>query len=176
MMKLWLNYQVPKKKTTHNQQPPKQHLLLKLIPAKGKALAAAMYQNGVDIIFHASGATGQGVFQEAKDLNESGSGDKVWVIGVDRDQDADGKYKTKDGKEDNFTLTSTLKGVGTAVQDIANRALEDKFPGGEHLVYGLKDGGVDLTDGYLNDKTKEAVKTAKDKVISGDVKVPEKPE
>ena len=145
-------------------------------PAKGKALAAAMYQNGVDIIFHASGATGQGVFQEAKDLNESGSGDKVWVIGVDRDQDADGKYKTKDGKEDNFTLTSTLKGVGTAVQDIANRALEDKFPGGEHLVYGLKDGGVDLTDGYLNDKTKEAVKTAKDKVISGDVKVPEKPE
>ena len=65
--------------------------------------------------------------QEAKDLNESGSGDKVWVIGVDRDQDADGKYKTKDGKEDNFTLTSTLKGVGTAVQDIANRALEDKF-------------------------------------------------
>ena len=145
-------------------------------PAKGKALAAAMYQNGVDILFHASGATGQGVFQEAKDLNESGSGDKVWVIGVDRDQDADGKYKTKDGKEDNFTLTSTLKGVGTAVQDIANRALEDKFPGGEHLVYGLKDGGVDLTDGYLNDKTKEAVKTAKDKVISGDVKVPEKPE
>ena len=78
--------------------------------------------------------------------------------------------------KDNFTLTSTLKGVGTAVQDIANRALEDKFPGGEHLVYGLKDGGVDLTDGYLNDKTKEAVKTAKDKVISGDVKVPEKPE
>ena len=58
-----------------------------------------MYQNGVDIIFHASGATGQGVFQEAKDLNESGSGDKVWVIGVDRDQDADGKYKTKTAKK-----------------------------------------------------------------------------
>ena len=56
-----------------------------------------MYQNGVDIIFHASGATGQGS-SRSKDLNESGSGDKVWVIGVDRDQDADGKYKTKDGK------------------------------------------------------------------------------
>ncbi|MBP2097826.1 BMP family lipoprotein [Enterococcus rivorum] len=145
-------------------------------PAKGKALAAAMYQGGVDIIFHASGATGQGVFQEAKALNEAGSGDKVWVIGVDRDQEADGVYKTKDGKEDNFTLTSTLKGVGTAVQDIANRALEDKFPGGEHLVYGLKDGGVDLTEGSLDTKAQDAVKAAKEKVISGDVKVPEKPE
>ena len=37
-------------------------------PCQRKALAAAMYQNGVDIIFHASGATGQGVFQEAKRL------------------------------------------------------------------------------------------------------------
>ena len=77
-------------------------------PAKGKALAAAMYQNGVDHLpcFWCDWTRS---LQEAKDLNESGSGDKVWVIGVDRDQDADGKYKTKDGKEDNFTLTSTLK-------------------------------------------------------------------
>ena len=80
-----------------------------------------MYQNGVDIIL-CFWCDWTRVFR-SKDLNESGSGDKVWVIGVDRDQDADGKYKTKDGK-DNFTLTSTLKGVGTAVQDIANRALE----------------------------------------------------
>ena len=35
-------------------------------PAKGKALAASMYQGGVDVIFHASGGTGAGVFQEAK--------------------------------------------------------------------------------------------------------------
>ncbi|MEI5994408.1 BMP family lipoprotein [Candidatus Enterococcus mansonii] len=144
-------------------------------PAKGKALAASMYQKGADIIYHASGGTGQGVFQEAKDLNETGSKDKVWVIGVDSDQDKEGAYKTKDGKEDNFTLTSTLKGVGAAVQDISNRALEDKFPGGEHLVYGLKDGGVDLTDGYLSDEAKTAVEKAKEKIIAGDIKAPEAP-
>ena len=108
-------------------------------------------------------------------MNESGSGDKVWVIGVDRDQDADGKYKTKDGK-DNFTLTSTLKRCRHSSSRYCQPCVRRQIPGGEHLVYGLKDGGVDLTDGYLNDKTKEAVKTAKDKVISGDVKVPEKPE
>ena len=46
--------------------------------------------------------------------------------------------KLKDGKEDNFHVNfSTLKGVGTAVQDIANRALEDKFPGGE--TFGFMD-------------------------------------
>lgn len=149
-------------------------------PAKGKALAAAMYQDGADIIFHASGGTGAGVFQEAKDLN-SGLNEadldskKVWVIGVDSDQQAEGAYKTKDGKEDNFTLTSTLKGVGAAVQDISNRAKEDKFPGGEHLVYGLKDGGVDLTAGFLSDNTKKAVDEAKQEIIDGKVEVPEVP-
>lgn len=144
-------------------------------PAKGKALAASMYQKGADIIFHASGGTGQGVFQEAKDLNETGSKDKVWVIGVDSDQNKEGAYKTKDGKEDNFTLTSTLKGVGAAVQDISNRVLKDKFPGGEHLVYGLKDGGVELTKGYLSEEVQAAVEKAKEKIIAGEINVPEVP-
>ncbi|KAF1301649.1 MULTISPECIES: BMP family lipoprotein [Enterococcus] len=147
-------------------------------PAKGKALAAAMFQGGADVIFHASGGTGAGVFQEAKAINQKlneGDEKKVWVIGVDSDQDAEGKYKTADGKDDNFTLCSTLKGVGAAVQDISTRALEDKFPGGEHLIYGLKDGGVDLTEGYLSDDAKSAIETAKQEIIDGKVEVPEKP-
>lgn len=144
-------------------------------PAKGKALAAAMYQGGSDIIFHASGGTGTGVFQEAKDLNEIGDRDKVWVIGVDRDQDEDGIYQTKDGKKDNFTLTSTLKSVGAVVQDIANRAQNETFPGGELLVYGLKDGGVDVTDGYLTEEAKVAVSEAREKIISKNIRVNETP-
>ncbi|MGY3766751.1 BMP family lipoprotein [Vagococcus vulneris] len=146
-------------------------------PAKGKALAAKMYQDDADIIYHASGGTGPGIFQEAKSINEKRTeADKVWVIGVDRDQDEDGKYKDKDGKESNFTLTSTIKGVGAAVQDISTRALDNKFPGGEHLSYGLKDGGVELVDGHLDTKALDAVKAARDRVIKGDVKVPEAPE
>lgn len=144
--------------------------------AKGKQLAAAMYTDGVDVIFHASGGTGAGVFQEAVALNEEGNGDKVWVIGVDSDQEKLGAYTTKDGEDDNCCLTSTLKGVGAAVQDISNRALEDKFPGGEAIVYGLKDGGVDLTDGNLSDDAKAAIKEAKQNVIDEKVEVPETPE
>lgn len=149
-------------------------------PAKGKALAASMYKDGADIVYHAAGGTGVGVFQEAKALNEGLTKDelatkKVWVIGVDRDQNDDGKFKSKDGQEDNFTLTSTLKGVSAAVKDISTRALNDKFPGGQHLVYGLKDGGVDLTDAALSKDAKAAVKDAKQAIIDGKIKVPEKP-
>ncbi|MGP5429419.1 BMP family lipoprotein [Enterococcus malodoratus] len=146
-------------------------------PAKGKALAANIYQNGSDIIYQAAGGTGAGVFSEAKALNqEKSEADKVWVLGVDRDQQDEGNYKSKDGKESNFCLASTIKSVGVVVQDISTRALKDKFPGGKHLSFGLKDGGVAMTDGYLSDEAKTAVKEAKDQIIAGDVKVPETPE
>lgn len=149
-------------------------------PAKGKAVAAQIYQNGADIIFHASGGTGQGVFQEAKaideQLTEAELKDKqVWVIGVDSDQQAEGAFKTKDGKEANLTLCSTLKGVGAAVADIAQKAAEGKFPGGKTIAYGLKDGGVDLTDGFLSSDAKKQVEDAKKAILDGKVEVAEKP-
>ncbi|MEG2709260.1 MAG: BMP family protein, partial [Vagococcus sp.] len=135
--------------------------------AKGKSIAAAMYKSGVDVIFHASGDTGNGVFSEARDIMKTNPKDKVWVIGVDRDQEEEGKY---DGG--NVTLTSTLKGVGTVVKDISGKANEDKFPGGETLVYGLKDGGVDLTKGQLSEDVLKAVDDAKTQIIDGKVEVP----
>lgn len=138
--------------------------------AKGKSIAAAMYKSGVDVIFHASGDTGNGVFSEARDIMKNKPEEKVWVIGVDRDQEAEGEY---DGG--NVTLTSTLKGVGTVVNDLATKAQDGEFPGGETIVYGLKDGGVDLTKGQLDDEVQKAVDEAKEKVIAGDVEVPEKP-
>lgn len=138
--------------------------------AKGKSIAAAMYKDGADVIFHASGDTGNGVFSEARDIMKNKPAEPVWVIGVDRDQEAEGEY---DGG--NVTLTSTLKGVGTVVKDIATKSQNKEFPGGETLVYGLKDGGVDLTDGQLTDDVKTAVEDAKAAIIAGDVEVPEKP-
>ena len=90
--------------------------------AKGKTIAAAQYAAGADVVYQAAGGTGAGVFAEAKSLNETKmKTKKVWVIGVDRDQAAEGKYTSKDGKESNFVLVSTLKQVGTTVKDIANK-------------------------------------------------------
>lgn len=144
-------------------------------PDKGKALAAQMYKSGVDIIYHASGGTGAGVFQEAKSLNEKGKGNKVWVIGVDSDQQSEGKYKNKEGKEDNCTLTSTIKGVNIAVEKISNDAWNNKFPGGKVLSFGLKDNGVSITKGFLSTKAQKAVDQAKKSVVDGKTKVAEHP-
>ena len=69
-----------------------------------------MYGQGVDIIYHAAGGTGNGVFTEAK--NRKKKGENVWVIGVDRDQD-------EEGMPENVTLTSMVKRVDIAVQDVA---------------------------------------------------------
>ena len=54
---------------------------------KGKTIAAAQYAAGADVIYQVAGGTGAGVFSEAKVLNEKkNENEKVWVLGVDRDQ------------------------------------------------------------------------------------------
>ena len=143
--------------------------------AKGKTIAAAQYAAGADVVYQAAGGTGAGVFAEAKSLNESRpENEKVWVIGVDRDQEAEGKYTSKDGKESNFVLVSTLKQVGTTVKDISNKAEKGEFPGGQVIVYSLKDKGVDLVTTNLSEEGKKAVEDAKAKILDGSVKVPAK--
>ncbi len=143
--------------------------------AKGKTIAAAQYAAGADVVYQVAGGTGAGVFAEAKSLNESRpESEKVWVIGVDRDQEVEGKYTSKDGKESNFVLVSTLKQVGTTVKDIANKAEKGEFPGGQVIVYSLKDKGVDLAVTNLSEEGKKAVEDAKAKILDGSVKVPAK--
>ncbi|MFC3927277.1 BMP family lipoprotein [Streptococcus caprae] len=143
--------------------------------AKGKTIAATMYASGIDVIYHASGATGTGVFQEASDINsqlDADSDKKVWVIGVDRDQTEEGKYTSKDGKESTSTLTSTIKEVGSVLAKIATDAQEGKeFPGGTVQTFGLADGGVDVVTDGLSEDIVKAITEAKDKIIDGSLKV-----
>ncbi|WP_438467736.1 BMP family lipoprotein [Streptococcus pluranimalium] len=143
--------------------------------AKGKTIAATQYAAGADVIYHAAGGTGAGVFNEAKLENETrNEDDKVWVIGADRDQSGDGNYTSKDGKKSNFVLASTIKEVGKALQIISNDTKDGKFPGGKVEVFGLKEEGVDLAMTGLSEDGQKAVEDAKKAIIDGDVKVPEK--
>ncbi|HFI0120972.1 TPA: BMP family protein [Streptococcus suis] len=144
--------------------------------AKGQTLAAAQYAAGADVIFHASGGTGNGVFAAAKAENETrNEADKVWVIGVDRDQSAEGEYTSKDGKASNFVLASTIKEVGNAVKDIATKAVAGEFPGGTVVQFSLKDKGVELAETNLSEDASKAIAEAKQAIIDGKVEVPEKP-
>lgn len=143
--------------------------------AKGKTIAAAQYASGADIVYQVAGGTGVGVFSEAKSLNEGkNAADKVWVIGVDRDQKDEGNYTSKDGEKSNFVLASTLKEVGKTVELISTETQDDKFPGGKVTVYGLKDGGVDIATTNVDKETVKEIETAKEKIKSGDIKVPSK--
>ena len=94
-------------------------------PTKGKELALAEYNQGADIIFHASGSTGLGVFEAAREK-------KRLAIGVDSDQ-----YAEAPG----FILTSMIKRVDNAVFDTIRDAQAGHFQGGVH-VFGLKEKGV----------------------------------
>ncbi|KEO84182.1 BMP family lipoprotein [Tumebacillus flagellatus] len=130
-------------------------------PDKGKLLASQLYQQGDDIIFHAAGATGDGVFAEAK---ERGAG--YWVIGVDRDQ-----YDLAPKN----TLSSMVKRVDNAVYDVAKDLQAGKFEGGTVRTFSLKDGGVDYAPTTKNNTPQDVITLMDDykkKIIDGSIKVP----
>ncbi|WP_336045874.1 BMP family lipoprotein [Solibacillus ferritrahens] len=139
--------------------------------SKGKIAANSMYSSGVDIIFHAAGGTGNGVFSEAKERKAKDKNANVWVIGVDADQYAEGQVDSST----NITLTSMLKGVNNAVVDVAKQAKEGNFPGGETIVYGLAEDGVGLADsrGAIPQDVMDKVEEYKEKIASGEITVSE---
>lgn len=98
-------------------------------PGKGKEIALSQYAGGADVIYHASGGTGLGLFQAAQ---EKGAG--FWAIGVDSDQ-----YHLAPKN----TLTSMMKNVDVAVFETIKATKEGNFKAGT-VVFGLKENGVGL--------------------------------
>ncbi|WP_439425258.1 BMP family protein [Oenococcus alcoholitolerans] len=144
--------------------------------ARGRTIASAMYANGDDVIFVAAGGTGNGVFAQAKALNQRrDAADKVWVIGVDRDQKSDGNYRDRNNRSSNFTLASAVKEVGQSVYTVSNQARTGKFPGGKVVSFGFKEHGVYLAKDSMSDQIYRDVAAAQRRIQSGQVKVPNKP-
>ncbi|GGL56993.1 BMP family ABC transporter substrate-binding protein [Sporolactobacillus putidus] len=134
-------------------------------PDKGQNIAATLYGKGADIIYAAAGNTGNGVFTEAK--SRAKSGQKVWVIGVDKDQ-------YDEGLPENVTLTSMVKRVDQAIYDASAKAKAGKFPGGQVLQYGLKENGVGIAPTIKNVSASvlDQVKKYQQKIIDGSIVVP----
>lgn len=133
-------------------------------PDAGKTAAATLYNDGVDIIFHAAGSTGNGVFNEAIERNKSGK--KVWVIGVDKDQSLE--------FGNDVTLTSMMKRVDQAVIKVSEDLMDGNFAGGKSVVLGLKDKAVGLPEKNPN-VSKDILDKVDDyskKIISGEITVP----
>jgi basic membrane protein A len=129
-------------------------------PGRGKELALSQYQQGVNVIYHASGSTGLGVFEAARTMNR-------YAIGVDADQ-----YREAPGR----VLTSMVKRVDNAVYDAILRVKENRFTGGVYN-FGLAEDGV----GYVYDEHNRAlipdavrarVEALKAEIIAGRIAVP----
>lgn len=95
-------------------------------PAKGKALANAQIAAGSDVLYHASGSTGHGVFEAAASA-------KIAAIGVDADQ-----HDEMPGT----VVTSMVKRGEVAVFDVVRSEVDHRFEGGMR-TFGIKEDGVD---------------------------------
>ena len=129
-------------------------------PTKGKELGLAEYNQGADIIFHASGSTGLGVFEAAREKHKL-------AIGVDSDQ-----YDEAPG----FILTSMIKRVDTAVFDVIRDARDGRWQGGIR-EFGLKEDGVgwvydDRNKALVPDAVKAKVDSLKAEIVAGRIVVP----
>lgn len=129
-------------------------------PTKGKELALAQYARGADIIYHASGKTGDGVFDAAKEQQK-------FAIGVDSDQFHVAPC---------CVLTSMIKKVDVAVFDVIKKITENKFESGVY-EFGLADNGV----GFVYDEHNKAfipqavvdeVNELGKQIVAGTIKVP----
>ena len=134
-------------------------------PAGAKAAAAAMYDGDADIVYHAAGLSGDGVFDAAVD-----AGDGNWAIGVDSDQ-----YLTASADAKPHILTSMLKRVDTATFEMIE-SVADEEPLVSYQVYDLKSDGISYSTsgGFIDDITGDIDGYAK-QIESGEIKVPDAP-
>lgn len=129
-------------------------------PTKGEQMAMAMFDSGADIVYHVAGGTGLGVIAAAESAGH-------FAIGVDTNQD---------GLAPGHVLTSVVKRVDVATEQLLLAYAADEFPGGQTLTFGLSENGVGLTGmEYTKDiipaEYLEAVDAAKEAIIAGDIEV-----
>jgi len=134
-------------------------------PAGGETAATGMYDNGADIVYHAAGKSGLGVFDAVE-----AAGEGNWAIGVDSDQ-----YLTADKSQQPYILTSMLKRVDVAVFDFVKTFVDGEASSGP-VTYDVKGGGIDYaTSGGFVDDIADQLDDYKAKIGSGEIEVPTAP-
>ena len=129
--------------------------------ATGKVVGEALIGEGVDIIFVAAGASGNGVFTAAKEAKD------VFCIGCDVDQFDDGV-----NGDANIILTSALKIMDMNVEKQLNAVNDATFAGRNYLLGPDTDStGFVSEEGrhQLSDETVAAMTDAFAKVKSGEI-------
>jgi basic membrane protein A len=133
-------------------------------PPKGEIATKGLIDKGVDVVYHAAGASGKGVFAAAKSA-------EIQAIGVDSDQynqPTVAEYK-------DVIISSMLKRVDVSVFDYITAAAKNDLsalPG----VFDLKVEGVGFaTSGGKIDDIEDTVLAYQAQIIDGTIKVPQEP-
>jgi len=127
-------------------------------------IAAGMYDDGADIVYHAAGGAGVGIFQAAQAYGR-------YAIGVDSDQ------SRSNPRYADVVLASMVKRVNVAVYDAATATVADNLPVGEVVSLGLDSDGVGVVYGTslepaIPDDVREALSTSREQIAAGDIVVP----
>ena len=138
-------------------------------PDRARETSLAMFEDGADIVYHAAGGSGAGLFEAAKEYSEAND-TKVWGIGVDSDQ-----FNTVDPSVQEYVLTSMLKRVDVAVFEIIKAQSEGTFAAG-NTVYDLSVDGVgySTSGGFIDDIVPD-LEDWKARIVSGEIEVPTEP-
>jgi basic membrane protein A len=134
---------------------------------QGKEIASSMYEDGADVVYHAAGGTGIGVFQAAEEAGR-------YAIGVDADQSKSASDYAP------WIVSSMVKHVDTAVFESIETADDDEFEGSMHAL-GLESGGVEAVvgtefEGEIPSDVTTNLEDSKQAIIDGDISVPEDPD
>jgi basic membrane protein A and related proteins len=126
--------------------------------SKCKEIALNQIQQGSKVVFQVAGQCGLGALDAAKEKGAQG-------IGVDADQSYLGSH----------ILTSAEKKVDVAVETAIKSAQNGSFQGGQDATFDLKNNGVGIGKTNSNGaKYQDKVDQAKQKIISGEITVPDK--
>ena len=139
-------------------------------PDLGTDRATALYERGADVVFHAAGGSGRGIFPASI---ESSTVDfvKLWTIGVDNDQ-----WFQVDEIERSHVLTSLIKRGDVAAELLVELLIRDEPAGGAvHVGLAADVFRLSTQGGWLSDDTIATVERAETAIAEGRLVVPEEP-
>jgi len=134
-------------------------------PDQGQSIAQSMYNEGADIVYHAAGGTGIGMFEAAQEAGRP-------CIGVDTDQSV-----TASDYQD-VIVASMLKRMDSAVYTTIENVENGDFDGSSNVTLGLEEDAHELVYGQsigdaVSDEASQMVDDARQAIIDGDISPPE---
>lgn len=144
-----------------------------LDPGAAEDEAYQMFSRGADVVLHAAGDSGVGVFEAATALSTAER--HLWAIGADTDQ-----YETVEMLRGavhaeawrDHILTSVLRRMDVAIYEVLGDYARGEFEPGPR-AFNLASGGIDISysGGYIED-IRPQLETARDDIIAGRIVVP----